>query len=68
MTAPAELSLDTSVFTTLMEVELTDNDRSHGSGWSCETRLSLLAWEISRYAPEMAVKLCAAGREKFAMA
>jgi hypothetical protein len=66
MTASADRSNDSSVFTTLVEMELTDTDRSSTSGWSSETRLSLLAWEISRYAPDLALKLSTGGKAKMA--
>lgn len=61
-------ALDTEVFTTLVNAELTDGDGARHGGWSSETRLSLLAWEITSYMPELARDLACSGRRRMAHA
>lgn len=61
-------ALDTEVFTTLVDVELTDRDGARHGGWSSDTRLSLLAWEITSYMPELAADLERSGRRRMALA
>lgn len=67
MTAIADLASETEVFAALMDVSLTDTDRASGAGWCSDTRLSLLAWEIARYEPELAEQLTTAGRLRLAL-
>jgi hypothetical protein len=65
MTATVEEEIyEADVFGTLSTVELTDLDDS----WQSDTRLELLAWEISRYEPSLAKKLVEAGKRKLALA
>jgi hypothetical protein len=63
MTATVERKEETyeaDVFATLSQVELTDPDDS----WRSDTRLELLAWEISRYQPTLARQLVESGKRK----
>lgn len=65
MTATVEEeTYEADVFGTLSQVELTDLDDS----WQSDTRLELLAWEISRYEPALARQLVDAGKRKLAFA
>ena len=65
MPALLEADPDTTVFTTLVDASLTDNDAGHSGGWNSETRLHMLAWEIVKYMPGLAGDLAAAGRSRF---
>lgn len=65
MTAQLDAEVETQMFTTLVDVSLTDADRSMSGGWNSETRLHVLAFEITRYMPELAVSLSDAGRVRF---
>lgn len=60
-----EADPDTAVFTTLVDASLTDEDAGHSGGWSSETRLHVLAWELVRYMPDLAGDLASAGRSRF---
>lgn len=65
MTLQPHLQSDlTAVFSTLVEVEMTDADRSPKGSWKSETRLSMLSHDLVRYMPEVAAMLAQAGREK----
>jgi hypothetical protein len=65
MTATVEEeTYEADVFGTLSQVELTDLDHS----WQSNTRLELLAWEISRYEPAMARQLVEAGKRRLSLA
>lgn len=64
MTLQLDPQADSAVFSTLVEVEMTDADRSLRGNWKSETRLSVLSHEIARYMPELAAMLAASGREK----
>jgi hypothetical protein len=64
MTLQLDPQADTAVFSALVEVEMTDADRSLRGNWKSETRLSMLSHEIARYMPELAAMLVANGREK----
>ena len=48
MTLQLDLQADSTVFSTLVEVEMTDADRSLKGNWKSETRLSMLSHEITR--------------------
>ena len=62
MTALLEADPETTVFTTLVDASLTDDDAGHTGGWSSETRLHVLAWELVTYMPELAGDLASADR------
>jgi len=64
MTLQLDLQADSAVFSTLVEVEMTDTDRSLKGNWKSETRLSVLSHEIARYMPELAVMLAQGGKRK----
>lgn len=64
MTAELDQDTQTLVFQTLVDVELSDADRSRRGSWRSETRLEMLAHELVRYEPELARMLAASGREK----
>lgn len=64
MTLQLDLQADPAVFSTLVEVEMTDTDRSLKGNWKSETRLSMLSHEITRYMPELAAMLAQGGRQK----
>ena len=64
MTLQLDLQGDVSVFSTLVEVEMTDTDRSPKGNWASETRLSMLSHEITRYMPDLATMLAISGRRK----
>jgi hypothetical protein len=64
MTLQLDPHADTAVFSTLVEVEMTDADRSLKGNWKSETRLSMLSHEIARYMPEFAAMLAQSGRRK----
>lgn len=64
MTLQFDLQADTAVFATLVEVEMTDTDRSLKGNWKSETRLSMISHEIARYMPELALMLAKSGRRK----
>jgi hypothetical protein len=64
MTLQLDLQADSTVFSTLVEVEMTDADRSLKGNWKSETRLSMLSHEITRYMPELAVMLAQGGQRK----
>ncbi len=64
MTLQLDPQADTAVFSALVEVEMTDADRSLKGNWKSETRLSMLSHEIARYMPELAAMLAQSGREK----
>lgn len=64
MTLQLDLQADPAVFSTLVEVEMTDTDRSLKGNWKSETRLSMLSHEIARYMPELATMLAQSGRRK----
>lgn len=55
---------DSTVFSTLVEVEMTDTDRSKKGNWKSETRLSMLSHEITRYMPELAAMLAEGGKQR----
>ncbi len=62
MTALLEADPDTTVFTSLVDASLTDDDAGQSGGWNSETRLHVLAWELVKYMPDMARDLASAGR------
>jgi hypothetical protein len=64
MTAEVDSNTQTLVFQTLVDVELSDGDRSRRGSWSSETRLEMLAHELVRYDPQLARCLADAGLEK----
>ena len=64
MTLQLDLQADSTVFSTLIEVEMTDTDRSLKGNWKSETRLSMLSHEIARYMPELATMLAQAGKQR----
>jgi acetoacetate decarboxylase len=64
MTLQLDPHADTAVFSTLVEVEMTDTDRSLKGNWKSETRLSMLSHELARYMPELADMLAQSGRQK----
>lgn len=64
MTLQLDLQADSAVFSTLVELEMTDTDRSLKGNWKSETRLSMLSHEITRYMPEVAAMLAQSGRRK----
>jgi hypothetical protein len=64
MTLQLDHHADSTVFSTLVEVEMTDADRSLRGNWKSETRLSMLSHEIARYMPELAAMLATSGRKK----
>ena len=64
MTLQLDLQAETTIFSTLVEVEMTDADRSAKGSWGSETRLSMLAHEITRYMPDLATMLAIAGRRE----
>lgn len=64
MTLQLDPHADTAVFSTLVEVEMTDTDRSLKGNWKSETRLSMLSHELARYMPELAAMLAQSGRQK----
>ena len=68
MPALLEADPDTTVFTTLVDASLTDDDAGHAGGWNSETRLHVLAWEIVKYMPSLAGDLASAGLARFQMA
>ncbi len=64
MTLQLDLQADTAVFATLVEVEMTDTDRSLKGNWKSETRLSMISHEIAHYMPELALMLAKSGKRK----
>lgn len=56
----------TTVFNTIVSIELNDTDRSRRGAWASETRLHMLALEFARYMPEHAEMLAEAGMVKLA--
>jgi hypothetical protein len=64
MTLQHDLQANSTVFTTLVEVEMTDSDRSRKGNWKSETRLSMLSHEIARYMPDLAAMLAEGGKQK----
>ncbi|MBN8417964.1 MAG: hypothetical protein J0L73_03535 [Verrucomicrobia bacterium] len=64
MTLQHDPQADSTVFSTLVEVEMTDMDRSKKGSWKSETRLSMLSHEIARYMPELAALLAEGGKQK----
>jgi hypothetical protein len=64
MTLQLDLQADSTVFSTLVEVEMTDTDRSLKGNWKSETRLSMLSHEITHYMPELAAMLAQGGKRK----
>jgi hypothetical protein len=64
MTLQHDLQADSTVFSALVEVEMTDMDRSKKGSWKSETRLSMLSHEIARYMPELAAMLVEGGKQK----
>ena len=64
MTLQLNLQAETTVFSTLVEVELTDADRSKKGSWKSETRLAMLSYEVTRYMPELAAMLAQGGKRK----
>jgi hypothetical protein len=66
MPTQLELQNDTMVFTTLMAVDLEDQDRSPRGSWRSDTRLEVLAHEIVRYMPDLGDMLVALGKQKLA--
>ncbi|MDB6004715.1 MAG: hypothetical protein JWR15_1702 [Prosthecobacter sp.] len=64
MTLQHDLQADSSVFSALVEVEMTDTDRSKKGNWKSETRLSMLSHEITRYMPELAAMLAEGGKQR----
>ncbi len=64
MTLQREFQAETTVFSTLVEVEMTDSDRSKKGNWKSETRLSMLSHEIARYMPELAAMLVEGGKQR----
>ena len=57
---------ETTVFNTLVSIELTDTDRSRRGAWASETRLHMLALEFARYMPAEAEALARFGMVKLA--
>ncbi len=66
MTLQPHLQADAAVFSALVEIEMTDSDRSMKGNWKSETRLSMLSHEITRYMPELAAMLAQGGKQKMA--
>lgn len=66
MITTSNLECDTQVFTTLMNLEMNDKDRSPRGGWKSDTRLEILAHEIVRYMPDLAQLLVQDGKRKLA--
>ena len=64
MTLQHDLQADSTVFSALVEVEMTDPDRSRKGSWKSEARLSMLSHEITRYMPELANLLAEGGKQK----
>jgi hypothetical protein len=64
MIAQLEAEEEAQMFTTLVDVSLTDSDRGKGGGWNSETRLHVLAYEIALYMPDLASSLSKAGRDR----
>ena len=64
MTLQHDLQADSTVFSALVEVEMTDSDRSRKGSWTSEARLSMLSHEITRYLPELAALLAEGGKQK----
>ncbi len=64
MTTQLDHATQTSVFQTLVDVELSDTDRGRSGNWKSETRLEMLAYDLVRYEPELAQLLVEAGRQK----
>jgi hypothetical protein len=64
MTLQHDLQANSIVFSTLVEVEMTDSDRSRKGNWKSETRLSMLSHEIARYMPDLAAMLAEGGKQK----
>lgn len=64
MTLQHDTQADSTVFSALVEVEMTDADRSKKGSWKSETRLSMLSHEIARYMPELAAMLAEGGKQK----
>ena len=64
MTLQHDPQADSTVFSALVEVEMTDMDRSKKGSWKSETRLSMLSHEITRYMPELAALLAEGGKHK----
>lgn len=64
MTLQLDLQADTAVFATLVEVEMTDTDRSLKGNWKSETRLSMISHEIVHHMPELALMLAKSGKRK----
>jgi hypothetical protein len=64
MTLQHDLQAHSSVFSALVEVEMTDSDRSRKGNWKSEARLSMLSHEITRYMPELAALLAEGGKQK----
>jgi hypothetical protein len=66
MIAQSNLECETQVFTTIMNLPMTDRDRSPRGEWSSDTRLEVLANEIVRYMPDLAQMLVQSGKLKLA--
>ncbi|MEN3939649.1 hypothetical protein WJU23_00020 [Prosthecobacter sp. SYSU 5D2] len=66
MIAKSNLECETQVFTTIMNLEMTDRDRSPRGDWSSDARLEVLAHEIVRYMPDLAQMLMQSGKQKMA--
>lgn len=66
MIIQSNLECDTQVFTTIMNLEMTDRDRSKRGDWSSDARLEVLANEIVRYMPDLAQMLVQSGKQKLA--
>ncbi|TDU66646.1 hypothetical protein EI77_03741 [Prosthecobacter fusiformis] len=66
MTTQHDLQSDTQVFTTIMNLEMNDKDRSPRGGWNSDARLEVLANEIVRYMPDLAQLLVQSGMQKMA--
>lgn len=66
MIIQSNLECDTQVFTTIMNLEMTDRDRSQRGDWSSDARLEVLANEIVRYMPDLAQMLVQSGKQKLA--
>ena len=66
MIIQSNLECDTQVFTTIMNLEMNDRDRSPRGDWSSDSRLEVLAHEIVRYMPDLAQMLVQSGKQNLA--
>lgn len=66
MITSSNLECDTQVFTTIMDLEMNDRDRSPRGSWKSDARLEVLAHDLVRYMPELAQMLAQSGKRKLA--